>query len=135
MSKPRYDWWPYVKGMIRRYPELKEQYEDLHNQPITASYSGMPHRENSRRTVEDVLIRELPTNSQREYEAVRRAVKLTERYHNGRQRLAVIKMVLWDRQYTLEGAALMVPCGIATAWRWHQEFIKLVAKNYGLTDD
>ena len=22
MSTPRYDWWPYVKGMIRRYPEL-----------------------------------------------------------------------------------------------------------------
>lgn len=27
MSRPRYDWWPYVKGMIRRYPALAEQYE------------------------------------------------------------------------------------------------------------
>ena len=25
MSTPRYDWWPYVKGMIRRYPELCRQ--------------------------------------------------------------------------------------------------------------
>lgn len=22
MSRPRYDWWAYVKGMIRRYPSL-----------------------------------------------------------------------------------------------------------------
>ena len=26
MSKPRYDWWSYVKGMIRRYPELRRRY-------------------------------------------------------------------------------------------------------------
>lgn len=134
MSRPRYDWWPYVKGMIRRYPALKEQYEDLHNQSITASYSGMPNGGGSRRAVEDVLIRELPTNSQREYEAVRRAIELTERYHNGQSRLAIIRMVLWDRQYTLEGAALRIPCSWRSAAQWHGDFIKLVAENYGLFD-
>ena len=30
MSTPRYDWWPYVKGMIRRYPELRSRDADLH---------------------------------------------------------------------------------------------------------
>lgn len=25
MSKPRYDWWPYVKGMIRRHPDMQGQ--------------------------------------------------------------------------------------------------------------
>ena len=29
MSTPRYDWWPYVKGMIRRYPELCARQEEL----------------------------------------------------------------------------------------------------------
>lgn len=134
VSKPRYDWWPYVKGMIRRYPALKEEYDSLHSQSVTASYSGMPGGGGAERPVESVSVRELPHNSQREYEAVRRAIELTERYRNGRERLSVVKMVLWDRQYTLDGAALRIPCGIRTAQRWHGEFIRLVAKNYGLFD-
>ena len=134
MSHPRYGWWPYVKDMIRRYPALKLEYDDLHSQSVTANYSGMPHCGGAGRAVETLAIRELPTNSQREYEAVRRAIEQTERYANGLQRLKIIRMVLWDKRYTLEGAALMIPCGIATAWRWHQEFIRLVASNYGLMD-
>lgn len=134
MSKPRYDWWPYVKGMIRRYPALKEEYRDLHSQSIVAQYSDMPHGGGNGRAIECLAIRELPSTSQREYEAVRRAVEATERYRNGMDRLYVIDRVLWKKSHTLEGAALMVPCGAATAWRWHGEFIKLVAENYGLLD-
>ena len=135
MSRPRYDWWPYVKGMIRRYPTLKQEYADLHSPSVTANYSGMPRSGCVSRGVEGLAIRELPSTKQREYEAVRRAVETTERYVNGRDRLKVIDMVLWKRSHTLEGAALMVPCSIATAWRYHGEFIKLVAKLYGLMDD
>lgn len=134
MSRPRYDWWPYVKGMIRRYPALREQYADLHTQPMAANYNSMPHPGGTSRSTEDVAVRELPTAQQREYEAVRRAIEQTGRYPNGRQRLAVVKMVLWDRRYTLEGAARMVPCAWRTAAQWHGDFIKLVAKNYGLLD-
>lgn len=134
MSKPRYDWWPYVKGMIRRYPQLREEYADLHSQSMTANYSGMPKGGGRGHTVEEIAICELPKNSQREYEAVRRAIETTERYPNGRQRLEIIRMVLWDRQYTLEGAALRIPCGIATAKRYHGEFVRQVAKNYGFLD-
>lgn len=65
---------------------------------------------------------------------MKQAISSTERYPNGRQRLAIMKMVLWDRRYTLEGAALQVPCSWRTAAQWHSEFIKLVAKNYGLLD-
>ena len=135
MSRPRYDWWPYVKGMIRRYPALKQEYADLHSPSVTANYSGMPRSGCVSRGVEGLAIRELPSTKQREYEAVRCAVETTERYVNGRDRLKVIDMVLWKRSHTLEGAALMVPCSIATAWRYHGEFIKLVAKLYGLMDD
>lgn len=134
MSKPRYDWWPYVKGMVRRYPALRAEYADLHSQSVTANYSGMPRSGGVSRGTEDIAVRELPTNSWREYEAVRRAIEQTERYQNGLQRLAIIRMVLWDRQYTLDGAALQIPCGIATAKRWHSEFVRLVASNYGFLD-
>lgn len=27
MSTPRYDWWPYVKGMLRRYPDKTNEQE------------------------------------------------------------------------------------------------------------
>ena len=113
---------------------MKDQYMDLHSQSVTASYSSMPHGSDVGRPIEALAIRELPTNSQREYEAVRRAIGLTERYPNGRQRLAIIKMVLWDKQYTLEGAALQIPCCISKAKMWHSEFIRLVASEYGLMD-
>ena len=135
MSSPRYDWWPYVKGMIRRYPQLREEYAALHSQSVTANYNGMPRGGSGGRVIENLAIRELPSNRQREYEAVRRAIEITERYTNGRQRLAIIRMVLWERQYTLEGAALQIPCSIATAKRWHAEFIRLTASYYGLLDN
>ena len=135
MSKPRYDWWPYVKGMIRRYPELKEQYADLHSISVTADYSGMPRGGSGGRALEAVALRELPSTSQREYEAVRRAVETTERYRNGSERLKVVKLVLWDKSHTLEGAALTIPCDKDTAKKWHREFIYLVALQYGLMDN
>ena len=42
MSSPRYGWWGYAKAMIRAYPQLHREYEELHTQKITASISGMP---------------------------------------------------------------------------------------------
>lgn len=134
MSRPRYAWWGYVKNMIRRYPALKQEYADLHSQSVTANYSGMPRSGGVSRGVEGLAIRELPSTKQREYEAVRRAVETTERYVNGRDRLKVIDMVLWKRSHTLEGAALMVPCSVMTARRYHTAFIMEVAKVYGLLD-
>ena len=134
MSKPRYPWWGYVKAMIREYPTLRERYADLHAQSMTADYSGMPRSGGAARGTEEIAIRELPSTKQREYEAVRRAIAQTERYCNGRQRLAVIRLVFWGGGKTLAGAAFQVPCGIATAKRWHGEFIKLVAENSGLLD-
>ena len=134
MSKPRYDWWGYVKGMIRRYPQLKEEYADLHRQSTTANYSGMPGGGGAGRAVEEVAIRELPATRQREYEAVRRAIAATERMNSSRDRLMIIDLVFWKRTRTLEGAALMVPCSYRTAQRYHETFIELVATEYGLMD-
>ena len=101
---------------------------------MSTDYSGEIHSHEPARTTETLAIRELPSTRQREYEAVRRAVETTGRYRNGRERLKVIRLVLWDRSHTLEGAAQAVPCSIATAKRWHGQFIMLVAKSYGLLD-
>lgn len=135
MSRPRYAWWSYVKAIIRNYPQMREDYRELHTQASTANYTGMPRSGLAARRTEVIAIRELPTTRQREYEAVRRAVAVTERMTCGLDRLKIIDLVLWRRSHTLEGAALMVPCGIATAKRWHGDFIRLVAANYGFLDE
>lgn len=138
MSKPRFDWWPYVKGMIRRYPELCEEYANLHSQSVTADYSGMPRGGGGGRGLESLAIRELPSTRQREYEAVRRAIRVTERYRSGEERLKVLKYVFWENRKgrdLLQFAALQTPCSYDTAQTYHEEFIYLVASFYGLMDE
>lgn len=66
--------------------------------------------------------------------AVQRAIDQTMKMDNGQDRLRVVDLVFFKQTHTLEGAALMVPCSERTARRWHTEFIKLVAKEYGLLD-
>ena len=134
MSRPRYDWWPYVKGMIRRYPSLKSELRQLRDQSVTPSYSGVAVKSGAGRTAEAATIRELPTTKQREYEAVRRAIEATEHMTASRDRLRVIDLVFWKQSHTLEGAALTIPCSSRTARRYHSDFIKLVAAMYGLLD-
>lgn len=134
MSRPRYGWWGYVKDMIRRYPSLKEEFEDLHTFAVTPSYGGTVGGGGVSRATEDVAVRELPSNKQREYEAVRRAIAAAERMAAGRDRLRVIELVFWKRSHTLDGAALMIPCSYRTARRYHAEFIMLVASFFGFMD-
>lgn len=135
MSRPRYDWWTYVKGMIRRYPALKQEFETLHEQSMTANYSGMPRSGGVSRGTEMLAIRELPTTKQREYEAVRRAIEETELKPNGKEVIEIINLYLWKRSHTLEGAAVKTHVGVRTAKRYHGDFVRTVAKNYGLLDD
>ncbi len=133
MSKLRYGWWGYVKDMIRRYPELSEEYFDLHKMKVVSNYSGI-RTGGDIRTLERIAIRELSTTKQREFEAVHRAIETIERSKNATSILYIIKLVYWERRFTLEGAAMLVPCSIATAKRYHGDFIRLVASYYGLLD-
>lgn len=137
MSKPRYDWWPYVKGMIRRYPELKSEYDELHRARITQCFSDSPTGNSTEnRTTEIISIRELPTTRQREYEAVQRAIKMTESApKTGSLRMKLIDLIFWKRSHSLEGAALDLYISYQTARGYHSDFIYLVAKNYGLMDE
>ena len=134
MGRPKYGWWGYVKDMIRRYPSLKEEYADLHTQAVTPSYAGLPGGGSASRVMELISCRELPSNKQREYEAVRRAIITTERMVAGRDRLRIVELVFWKRTLTLRGAARMIPCSYDTAQRYHSDFIKAVAAHYGFLD-
>ena len=132
MSSPRYDWWPYVKGMIRRYPELCVRQEELRRTKMSPNLTGMPsaHGQTSD-PVADAALRELPEINRREMEAVRQAIAETLTLDTGEERLQVIRCVFWDKTHTLEGAAMKLHISYVTARRWHGEFIRLVGKVFG----
>ena len=135
MSKPRYGWWGYVKYIIRRYPHHKLAYDELHRQSITPSLSGMPGGGDISRKTETTAVKELPRVEQKEYDAVRQAVETTQRFKNGAERIEIINLVYWKKSHTLEGAALKVGYSYIRASQIHGDFVRLVAKYYGLLDE
>lgn len=131
MSKPRDIWWSYAKGMVRQYPKLKKQYDDLHTQKTTASISTVPGGGGASRTTEKIVLRELAPTKQKELDAVIAAIKSTKRMKNGKDRLLLIALVYWNDKLTIEAAAVRIPCSKETAYRYHRDFVRLVGKNYG----
>ena len=127
MSKPRYKWWGYIKNIIRAYPGLKKEYEQLHEQSVTANMSGMPGGGEVSRGTENIAIRELPRPKQMEYDAVRKAVAVTEHMRTGADRLKLLNLVFWKQSHTLQGAAMAVNISYDTAIDYHGDFIMVVA--------
>lgn len=130
MSKPRYGWWSYAKYMVRQYPELKREYNLLHDQNITADPTRIPGHSLARPT-ENTAARQLPPGRQREYEAVHKAIEQTKRLKNGEIRLAVIDMVLWKGTHNVDGAAMKLYICEKTARQYHGDFIRQVGFCYG----
>lgn len=134
MSKPRYGWWSYAKHMVRSYPALKREYDELRRQRITANVTGLPGTAGYSRSTESTALKQLPPARQKEYDAVAKAIEQTRRMHAGRERLAVIDMVLWRGTHNIDGAAMHLYISESTARRYHTEFIRLVGFCYGLED-
>lgn len=132
MSSPRYRWWGFVRRMIRDYRSLKIQYDDLHTQSITAGASGMPRGSGNRSVVESLAMRQLPRDDQKAYDAVSRAVEITNLLPDGELKLELIRYVYWGQgQRRVEDAPLVLPISRRTAIRWHGDFVRLVGKCYG----
>ena len=102
--KRHHAWWGYIKAVVRKYRYTR--YE--------TGLIGIEARET---------------------DAVRRAIKRTIDDHvDGEQRVEFIDVMYWRRTRTLEGAAMDHNISNSTAWRWHGDFIKLVAVEMGLAD-
>lgn len=128
MSKPRYPWWGYIKNVIRAYPALKKEYSELHEQSITANMSGMPRGGNGvSRGVEIIATKELSAPKQKEYDAVRKAIAVTELYKTAEDRLNIVNLVFWKQSHTLSGAAYATNVSYDTAIDYHGDFIMLTA--------
>lgn len=135
MSKPRYRWWGYIRNVIRAYPELKKEYESIHQQSVTANMSGMPMGGSASRGTENIAIRELPRTKQKEYDAVKRSIDQTLLLPNGLLRIRIIELVYWKRTHTVEGAAMKAGYSVDRGKQIHGDFVRLVAKNYGLIEN
>lgn len=132
MSSPRYRWWGFVRRMIRDYRGLKVQYENLHSQNVTASISGMPGGGGVSRSVENIALKQLPADDQKAYDAVSRALEITNMLPDGELKCELIRYVYWNKQqHTVKDAALQLHISRRTAERWHAEFVRLVGKCYG----
>ncbi len=135
MSKPRYHWWSYAKAMVRLYPRLKLEYDEIHAQSITGDPERLPSgKGHISRSTEITALRQLPSARQREYDAVTRAIEQTKQMRTGADRLAVVNMVLWKGSHNVDGAALQLYISETTARRYHSDFIRLVGFCYGLED-
>lgn len=133
MSKPKYRWWGFVRRMIRDYPSLKQQWEDIHEQTITADISGMPRGGSASRTVETIALRQLPDDDdQKAFDAVSKAIEITSLKPTGEERLTLIKFMYWSKKnLTAKGAAAHIHVEYITAKRWHGDFVRLVGKCHG----
>lgn len=96
-------WWGYVKAFIRKYKLLK----------------GMD-------------MKELTETELHEVDAVEAAVAATLKLNEGETRMKLVDIIFWKRTHTLEGAAMVLHISERTARRWHTEFIRTVAKEFGL---
>lgn len=135
MSKPRYRWWGYVKNVLRAYPSLEREYNELFEPAMTPTLSGMPSGGEVGRKTEATALRELPRSKQRELESVRKAIEQIDRLDAGRDILRVADMVFFKNTHTLAGAAYAIGISYETAKIYQRRFILAVAKNYGLLEE
>lgn len=131
MSKTKYNWWGFVKNIIRKYPDYCRELESIREQKITANYSATAHGSGVSKPVETLALRELPKAEQKQYDAVVGAISMTKRLKDGEERLKLIDMVFWKKTRNLQGAAMVCNVSYGTAKRWHKEFIISTALCYG----
>ncbi|MDD4851433.1 MAG: hypothetical protein PHO10_12155 [Gemmiger sp.] len=133
MNKPRSNWWGYVKSMIRRYPALCRQRSALQEIHYGGWLSGLPAaKSRPGDPVANAALRALPALAQRELAAVEAACAATAALPDGQERLRLIRLVYWQGTHTLEGAALQLHRCPRTILQWHGEFIRAVARAFGL---
>lgn len=133
MSKPRERWWGYARNMIRDYPELKSALDALHSQSLVSNQAGVPCGGGTGRKVENIALRELPIDEQREHDAVAKAIEVTLILPDGKRHMDLIKLMYWsNRNIRLQDAAVRLSISEQTAKYWHGDFVRLVGKYRGL---
>lgn len=138
MNQTREPWWGFCRNIVRMYPAYLARYRALHESNMTANYTGVPGSGTPSRATENVATRELTQTEQRSLDAVEAAIRATQRRKDGKERLTLIRLVYWPKDYrqalTLREAGDKLYISEATAYRWHRDFILTVARFRGFLD-
>lgn len=123
------DWWLYIKRIVRQYPALCREEQELHQPSLPVFDATRPgHSGSVSSPTETIALREPPENKRRRLNAVRYAIAATKRLPDSDARLAVVRMVYWENSHTITGAAMRIPCARNTASAWQARFIRTVAE-------
>lgn len=133
MKRKRYSWWPYIKTVVRRYPDMKHEFNELIRPRITTSYSMAAGGSNqASRTTENTALRILSSGTVQELEAIEKTIRHTKELTDGEDRMKLIDLVYWRQSHNLHGAALKLNISYATAKRWNENFFLNVARRLKL---
>ena len=126
MGRKSNTWRQICRQAAYEYPALRAELRDLQSMSTTPSMSGMPMGGGEHRSTEDAALRQLPPERQRRHDAVERALAISEHLTSGLSRVKLIDLVYFRRSYTVEGAAMQIPCSVQTAWTWNNDFLLLI---------
>lgn len=117
-----------MERALRVYPYLKAAKQAAQAQSVTPSYSGMPRGGGTSRSTENAALRHFSPQEEKLLNAVDRAITEISRHRDGAEVLQIVKMVDFDRRYTVEGAAMALYMHRVTASEKRTRFIDLVGK-------
>lgn len=126
MARRSNGWRHAARSAAYDYPKLQRDLRDLQAQSVTPNMNGMPGGGEPGRSTEDAALRQLPYAQQRRLDAVEQAVSISSNLTSGLSRVRLIELVYFQRKYTIEGAAMQIPCSVQTAWTWNNDFLLLV---------
>ena len=126
MSRRSNGWRHAARSAAYDYPKLKSDLRDIQAQSVTPNMNGIPGGGEPGRSTEDAALRQLPYAQQRRLDAVEQAVSISSNLTSGLSRVRLIELVYFQRKYTIEGAAMQIPCSVQTAWTWNNDFLLLV---------
>ena len=132
MNRYNDNWRVYAINSMRDYYRYKAMKKAAQSTRITAQYNKGKGGSGISRTTESAAMRTgLTRQQEKELDAVERAIGSTRRGPDGKIRVKVVELVYFRGSHTIEGAAQIVHVSYKTAWRWTDNFIRLVGKNLG----
>jgi len=117
-----------VVTAIRQYPTLAAKKAELQKTSVTPAYEATIRGSEVGRTTETAALRQLPPAEEVWVDAVEQATEEILRHRDGREVMAIVRMVDYQRTHSVAGAAMELNMDRVTAWRRRSRFVYTVAK-------
>lgn len=81
---------------------------------------------------EDLALKELPPDEQREHDAVERALRIAKGWKNGEAQIKLIELIYFKQTHNLLGASQVVGYSYDRSKQLVRQFQRLVARELGI---